>query len=59
MSLSMQVRPSELMEISHPYDAWCFDEAIWLLGQKLRRGEQLVAPKTKDNSALLKKLGVK
>lgn len=55
----MQVRPSEILQIEHPYDAWCLDEAIWLLSQKLKNGERLKVKKTNDNTRLLKELGVK
>lgn len=47
------------MGISDDYVAWCVDEAITLVIAKLRNGDQLKQPKTKDNQALLKKLGVK
>lgn len=55
----MHTRASELMGISDSYVAWCLDEAIALLITRVRSGDQLKQPKTKDNHALLKKMGVK
>ena len=59
MCVTMHARASQLMGISDDYVAWCVDEAITLVIAKLRNGDQLKQPKTKDNQALLKKLGVK
>ena len=59
MARCMQIRPSELLQVTDAYEAWCLDEAIWLLGQKMQRGDRLALPKSSDNSELLKKLGVK
>ena len=59
MMLAMHVRPSSLLGIEHSYDAWCVDQAIWLVISTIRNGGKLKNPKTKDNHALLKKMGVK
>ena len=47
------------MGIEDSYVAWCVDEAVALVALRLRRGDRLKIPKTTDNHALLKKLGVK
>lgn len=59
LSQLTRTRPSGLMGIEDSYVAWCVDEAVSLVALRLRRGDKLTQPKTKDNHALLKKLGVK
>ena len=59
LSSLTRTRASALMGIEDSYVAWCVDEAVALVALRLRRGDRLKIPKTKDNQALLKKLGVK
>lgn len=59
LSSLTRTRASALMGIEDSYVAWCVDEAVALVAMRLRRGDRLKIPKTKDNHALLKKLGVK
>ena len=59
LSSLTRTRASALMGIEDSYVAWCVDEAVALVALRLRRGDRLAIPKTKDNHALLKKLGVK
>lgn len=59
LSSLTRTRASALMGIEDSYVAWCVDEAVALVALRLRRGDRLKIPKTTDNHALLKKLGVK
>ena len=59
LSSLTRTRARALMGIEDSYVAWCVDEAVALVAMRLRRGDRLKIPKTKDNHALLKKLGVK
>lgn len=38
--LDMHCRPSELLEVEDAYTAFCFDEAIAVICEKLRNGEE-------------------
>jgi hypothetical protein len=59
MTQLLHCRAAELWGIEDPYEAWCADEAIAYVIARLRNGDALAIPKTSDNRALLKQLGVK
>ena len=51
-------RPSRLLGIEDGYTAWCLDEAIMQFEILLKQKKTLKPKDTKDNTDLLKQMGV-
>jgi len=59
MAQLYHARPSSLAGIEDPYLAYCLDEAVAHYIGRIKLKHKLRPPKTKDNSELLRKMGVK
>lgn len=49
--LDMHIRPSELMDISDAYTAFCFDEACAYILKELKDGKEPVFKKESNNDS--------
>ena len=49
--LDMHIRPSELMDISDAYTAFCFDEACAYILKELKDGKEPVLKKESNNDS--------
>lgn len=59
MAQRMHCPPSRLIGLeTGSYEAWCVDEAMYLVGVKLESGAKLKPKRTEDNRELLKRMGL-
>jgi hypothetical protein len=56
MAATFLARPSQILNLDDPYEAWCLDEAVCDYLARLRAGQRLRPPKTADNRALIEAL---
>lgn len=49
--LDMHIRPSELMDISDAYTAFCFDEACAYILKELKDGKEPIFKKESNNDS--------
>ena len=58
MAQRMHCPPSRLIGLeAGSYEAWCVDEAMYLVGVRLGGESKLRPRKTEDNRELLKRMG--
>ncbi len=57
MAATYAARPSGIVKLDDPYEAWCLDEAVCEYLARLRAGQRLKPPKPADNRALIGALG--
>jgi hypothetical protein len=51
-----KAKPSEIVRVDDPFEAWCLDQAIAIYTARIRRKDKLRPPVTDNNDALLAKL---
>lgn len=56
MSQALKARPSEIVFLEDPFEAFCLDEAATVYLQYIRMGRRLAHRETNDNTELIAQL---